>query len=125
VDIAEVDQRLRDLGASVDRWGNGPGYRYPSHQHDHDKVLVVVDGDIAFLLPETGATLELRAGDRLDLPAGTSHAATVGMQGVRCLEAHLPAGRLGRHPRRVSGWALGVPDLGTRPTAETADASGT
>ncbi len=32
--------------------------------------------------------LTLKAGDRLDLPAGTVHDAHVGAQGVVCLEAH-------------------------------------
>jgi hypothetical protein len=31
--------------------------------------------------------VDLRAGDRLDLEPGVEHAATVGRQGVRCLEA--------------------------------------
>ena len=31
---------------------------------------------------------------RLDLPAGTRHDALVGVSGVTCLEAHLPAGSL-------------------------------
>jgi hypothetical protein len=39
-------------------------------------------------LPELGKQLTLRAGDRLDLPAGTVHDAHVGAEGVVCLEAH-------------------------------------
>ena len=31
--------------------------------------------------------VELRAGDRLDIEPGTEHAATVGPDGVRCVEA--------------------------------------
>jgi quercetin dioxygenase-like cupin family protein len=31
--------------------------------------------------------MELRAGDRLDIEPGTEHAATVGPDGVRCVEA--------------------------------------
>lgn len=31
--------------------------------------------------------LELAAGDRLDVEPGTDHAATVGTDGVRCIEA--------------------------------------
>ncbi|GIU99268.1 MAG: hypothetical protein KatS3mg014_0884 [Actinomycetota bacterium] len=31
--------------------------------------------------------LELRPGDRLDLDPGTEHAATVGPEGVTCIEA--------------------------------------
>ena len=47
----------------------------------------------------------LAAGERLDLPAGTTHAASVGATGVTCLEAHLPAGSLAPRPRhRAVGW---------------------
>ncbi len=48
----------------------------------------MVRGSITFGLPEAGRWLLLKAGDRLDLPAGTLHEARVGPQGVLCLEAH-------------------------------------
>ena len=51
-------------------------------------------GSIRFGLPERGETVDLAIGDRLDLPAGTVHDATVGPDGVTCLEAHAPAGTL-------------------------------
>ena len=51
-------------------------------------------GAITFHLTELGGDVELRAGERLELPAGTMHAATVGSAGVTCLEEHLPAGSL-------------------------------
>ncbi len=122
-DDATIEQRLLDLGARVGTWANGPGETYPEHRHDYDKVLVTTVGTITLMLPEVGDRLELSAGDRLDLPAGTSHAAIVGGMGVRCLEAHLPPGRLGSHPRRVADWASDV-IRGTVPPAETADDAG-
>ncbi len=122
----DIAERLRtDLGVAVGAWGNGPGDRYPAHAHAFDKVLVTVEGAITFLLPILNEAVELRVGDRLDLPAGTSHAATVGASGVRCLEAHLPAGRLPSHPRRVAGWAFGVRDPGPTSLIETVDGTGT
>lgn len=62
---------------------------YAAHSHSYDKVIYVVRGSITFGLPELGQSLTLQAGDRLDLPANTVHAAVVGPQGVTCLEAHL------------------------------------
>jgi hypothetical protein len=101
----------RDLWARLDAeglrpstWGNGPRDHYAEHRHAYDKVLVAKAGSIVFHVPE--GSIELLAGDRLDLPAGTPHAADVGPAGVTCLEAHLPAGSLGEGPRVVSGWGL-------------------
>ena len=57
----------------------------------------------------SGASHELRAGDRLDLPAGTIHAADVGPAWVRCLEGHVPAGALRPDPRLMADWAITAP----------------
>ncbi|HET6845721.1 MAG TPA: cupin domain-containing protein, partial [Anaerolineales bacterium] len=65
-----------------------PFERYPAHSHSYSKVIYVVSGSITFGLPEEGQQIELKAGDRLDLPRHTVHDATVGSQGVICLEAH-------------------------------------
>ena len=37
---------------------------------------------------DTGDKVTLNTGDRLELPAGVTHDAVVGKQGVACLEAH-------------------------------------
>jgi quercetin dioxygenase-like cupin family protein len=79
---------------SVSRWSNAPGDTYAAHRHDYDKVLLVESGAIRFTLPELGREIDLAAGERLDLPAGTLHAAAVGPQGVAWAEAHLAAGSL-------------------------------
>lgn len=84
--------RLRSLGLHPSAWSNGPGDRYAAHAHGYDKVLATESGSITFIVgPDR---IDMDAGDRLDLPAGTVHAAEVGPAGVRCLEAHLPPGRL-------------------------------
>ena len=70
------------------QWSNGPHDVYAAHSHAYDKVIYVVKGSITFDLPQLGQQLTLKAGDRLDLPAGTVHDAVVGAQGVVCLEAH-------------------------------------
>jgi quercetin dioxygenase-like cupin family protein len=48
-------------------------------------VLFCLAGSITFHTDE--GDVELTAGDRLDLPAGTPHAATVGRNGCACIEA--------------------------------------
>jgi uncharacterized protein YjlB len=96
-------QRLRDEGLDPGTWSNGPRDRYAAHDHGYDKVIVVERGSIRFGLPATGTTIALEQGDRLELPAGTAHDATVGGLGVTCLEAHLPSGTLERPLRRGAG----------------------
>jgi quercetin dioxygenase-like cupin family protein len=96
-------ERLRAEGLDPSTWSNGPGDRYGAHDHGYDKVIVVASGSIAFGLPGLGRTVDLAAGDRLELPAATRHDAVVGPSGVTCLEAHLPIGRLATVARRPAG----------------------
>ena len=95
--------RLRAEGLDPGSWSNGPGDVYAAHRHAYDKVLVVASGSIRFGLVDRGDAAELATGDRLDLPAGVGHDALVGDDGVVCLEAHAPAGRLGGPLRRGAG----------------------
>jgi uncharacterized protein YjlB len=99
----DVAARLRAEGLDPSPWSNGPGDHYGAHEHGYDKVIVVASGSIVFGLPGEGRSIELGAGDRLELPAGTRHDAVVGGDGVTCLEAHLPAGRLMTVVRQASG----------------------
>jgi quercetin dioxygenase-like cupin family protein len=78
-------------GLTPHSWSNGPGDVYGWHSHPYHKVLLCVSGSITFHTPDGDVHLE--AGDRLDLPAGTRHAATVGPDGVTCWEAHREVGR--------------------------------
>lgn len=78
---------MRAEGLNAHSWSNGPGDVYPPHRHAYDKVLYCTQGSVRFDLPEEGQSVELRPGDRLDLAAGTAHAAHVGPEGVTCLEA--------------------------------------
>ena len=66
-------------------WSNGPGDRYAPHEHAYHKVLFCLEGSIAFHVE--ARDVELGAGDRLDLPPGTVHSATVGPEGCQCIEA--------------------------------------
>jgi quercetin dioxygenase-like cupin family protein len=94
-------ERLVGEGLDPGAWSNGPGDQYAAHDHAYDKVIVVTSGSITFGLDE-GAT-ELVTGDRLELPAETSHDADVGPAGVVCLEAHLPAGTFSAVTLREAG----------------------
>ena len=90
--IPPTESTLRQLmvGEGLDpyTWSNGPYEIYSAHSHGYDKVIYVVQGSITFGLPELDQSLTLKAGDRLDLPAGVVHNANVGAEGVVCLEGH-------------------------------------
>jgi quercetin dioxygenase-like cupin family protein len=86
--------RLQAEGLDPGAWSNGPGERYAPHAHAYDKVIVVASGSIDFDLPARGERIGLATGDRLELPAGVEHDATVGPEGVACFEAHLPTGAI-------------------------------
>jgi quercetin dioxygenase-like cupin family protein len=73
-------------GLTPRSWANGPGDRYEWHRHGYHKVLYCVSGSIVFHTRDDG-DLAVGAGDRLDIEAGTDHAATVGARGVECIEA--------------------------------------
>jgi uncharacterized RmlC-like cupin family protein len=101
--MLDAAARLRAEGLDPSPWSNGPGDRYGAHEHGYDKVIVVASGSIAFGLPDLDETVDLVAGDRLELPAATRHDAVVGPLGVTCLEAHLPVGRVPAVAHRPAG----------------------
>ena len=79
-------RRLRGEASGCYSWSNGPGDVYTAHSHPYEKVLYCVEGSIAFALEGEGRTIDLRAGDRMILPAGTVHSAVVGGDGCTCIE---------------------------------------
>ena len=87
-DKGELLQIMSKEGLNPYTWSNGPRDVYSAHDHSYHKVIYVVSGSIRFGLPDEGGSIELEAGDRLDLPPGVVHDAVVGRQGVVCLEAH-------------------------------------
>ncbi|MGH2725086.1 MAG: cupin domain-containing protein [Actinomycetota bacterium] len=87
--LGEVEGRLRGEGlGTARRWSNGPGDTYGWHDHPYHKVLYCLLGGITFHMH--GRDVGLGPGDRLDIEPGTEHAATVGPQGVSCIEASRP-----------------------------------
>ena len=81
----EIESRFREEGLKPHTWGNEPGYEYVWHSHGYHKVLYCVSGSIVFHTGE--GDFHLEPGDRLDVEAGTEHSATVGQDGVQCMEA--------------------------------------
>jgi quercetin dioxygenase-like cupin family protein len=80
-----VEQKLRAEADHCYQWSNGPGAIYAVHDHPYRKILYIERGSITFT-PAGKAAIVMTPGDRLDLPAGTPHAAVVGAEGVTCWE---------------------------------------
>jgi len=81
---ADVEDRLRTDDLQWTAWGNGPDDRYGWHDHSYRDLVWCVAGSITFHTVD--GDHELRPGDQLDLDPGTPHAASVGPDGVECLE---------------------------------------
>jgi quercetin dioxygenase-like cupin family protein len=75
--------RLAADGFGAFLWQDAPGAHYQSHAHENDETLWVLTGEIVFEV--AGCSYRLGPGDRLQLPAGTRHAATVGANGATYL----------------------------------------
>ncbi len=82
---ARAEGVFREEGITPHTWSNEPHYVYAEHEHPYHKVLFCVAGSITFQTP--AGIVAMRSGDRLDLPPGTPHSATVGAAGVTCMEA--------------------------------------
>lgn len=82
----ELEARLRAESLDPHGWGNRPGDTYSWHRHGYQKVLYCVAGSITFHVRDQEDVL-LGPGDRLEIDAATDHAATVGAEGVQCVEA--------------------------------------
>ena len=82
---AAVETELRNAGLAPRSWSNPPGHVYDSHEHEYHKRLVCVAGSITFHTPD--GDVALVAGDRLELEPHTPHSASVGPDGVTCVEA--------------------------------------
>jgi quercetin dioxygenase-like cupin family protein len=64
-----------------------PNHRYAVRSHGYDKVLYVIEGMVEITLPDVNQRMVLRAGDRIDVPAGVRHGTIVGTSGAKCVEA--------------------------------------
>jgi len=95
----DLEAKVRREARDVHSWSNGPGDRYSEHEHGYPKPLYCRRGSIDFHLGD-GTTVHLFAGDRMVLPAGTRHSATVGPGGCACVEGKLETGPHEQSSRR-------------------------
>jgi quercetin dioxygenase-like cupin family protein len=82
-----ITRQMKKEGLRPYMWDNTPNYRYGVRSHGYDKVLYVIEGMLEITLPDFNQRMRLKAGDRVEIPAGIRHGAIVGSSGVKCVEA--------------------------------------
>ncbi len=85
--LQNITRALAAEGLSAYRWQNGPNFRHPLRSHTFDKVLYCIQGSVEIDIPDYAQRILLRAGDRIELPAGVRYAQAVGPDGVQCIES--------------------------------------
>jgi mannose-6-phosphate isomerase-like protein (cupin superfamily) len=88
-----ITRDMKKEGLRPYMWENGANFRYAVRSHGYDKVMYVIEGTVEITLPDSNQRLSLRAGDRVDIPAGVRHGANVGISGAKCVEAAVAAQR--------------------------------
>lgn len=85
--LSSITRLMAKEGLRAWVWENTPNYRYAPRTHGYRKVMYVVEGTLEVVMPDSNARVKLRAGDRVEIPAGVCHGAIVGGSGVKCAEA--------------------------------------
>ncbi len=85
--MSSITRLMQKEGLRPYLWENSPNYRYPVRSHGFSKVMFVVEGSLEVSFPDTRQSVRMRAGDRIDIPAGIHHAVTIGNGGAKCVEA--------------------------------------
>ena len=87
--VEAITELLAEEDLRVFHWSEPPDTSIAGHTHGYHKLLYVLEGSIKFDFPTRHETITLSAGDKLELPSGIRHHADVGVDGVKCLEAHI------------------------------------
>lgn len=85
--MANIISQMKHDGLRPYMWSNMPNHRYAVRSHNYDKVLYVIDGVVEVTLPDSNQRINLKSGDRIDIPAGVRHGTIVGRSGAKCVEA--------------------------------------
>jgi len=84
--LEELRGLLATEGLECELYSDAPGTKYGRHKHPFDDFVVIVSGKMRIWTDEHEWTM--KPGDRLNLPANTTHwAEVVGKEEVRYLSA--------------------------------------
>jgi len=85
--VSTITRHMQKEGLRPYQWDNAPNYRYAVRSHGYSKVVYVLEGTLELTLPDSNQRVKLRAGDRVEIPAGVRHGSIVGAAGAKCIEA--------------------------------------
>ncbi len=85
--VSTITRHMQKEGLRPYQWDNAPNYRYAVRSHGYTKVVYVLEGTLELTLPDSNQRVKLRAGDRVEIPAGVRHGSIVGSTGAKCIEA--------------------------------------
>ena len=82
MDEQEAIERLENEGFSeVYVHEDSADVTYSDHAHEKRSAHIIIRGSMTLVVQ--GKPTELQTGDRLDIPAGATHSATIGPEGCR------------------------------------------
>lgn len=84
-----------EAGFFMNRSVLGAGFRVPPHQHDHDELLVVIDGGCRF----DDALGDLGPGDSIVIHGGTVYGFTCGEEGMDFLTIRMGEATVSLEPK--------------------------
>lgn len=86
---SEFERWLHSQGfARTYVWQDGPKAIYHDHSHASDTAHVILEGEMTLTM--YGHRRTYHAGERVDVPADTSHEAVMGLRGCRYLVGERP-----------------------------------
>ncbi len=86
-DIDTCREQLAAEGYHALQWSNSAEEQFGPHAHIYPELLWLIEGSLTIILPSQHRMIELLPGDRIEVPAGTSHGAVTGEFGARYLIA--------------------------------------
>ena len=84
-----ITRQMEQEGLRPYAWTQGPNCRHAARSHGYSKVLYCVEGSLEVILPDINQRVQLRPGDRVELPRGVRYAAVFGSNGARCVEGEV------------------------------------
>ncbi len=91
MDTESLKAKLKQEGFKhVYEWEDKPGTTYPAHSHKGKVSMYITDGSIT--LDIEGKKVELKSGDRFDVPVGKEHSAIVGPDGCSYIVGEMMKG---------------------------------